>query len=297
MTGPQLVQDAVLKSCFGVEAAPRFLTQAPAMDLSVTRIRCDAPDNGLSNPLPREETWLLTMQLLACPAHELWIDGRPQPTGPLAKGAISVYDLRCDPRVNSISPFANLHFRLPMRTLDAVAQRSGFGRIAEIPNEPGLGFDDPVIAGLGMALAPAFDHPERANPLFIDHIMQALTNHIAQRFSGGRKGSRGPIAVGKQERRRVEDLLDARAEGNVTLAELGEAAGRAGDDLPDTFAAATGELPYRWWARRRVEKALGLIRSGQYPLEDIAQRCGFADVGHLQRVIAASGRSGKIMRH
>lgn len=175
-----------LKACFGLATATAFSTCALGAErLSVTRIQCNRANNGLSNPLPRENAWLLTMQLRACPSHELWIDGKQQDTAPLAAGTISIYDLRFDPRVNSISPFENLHFHLPMATLDAIAAREGYGPVTAIPNDPGIGLRDAVITGLAMAIAPSFDRPNQANQMFVDHVIHAIASYIAQRFSSG----------------------------------------------------------------------------------------------------------------
>ena len=141
--------DATLKACFGIQEAVAFSTRTlGGGEISATRIRCDIADNGLSNPLPREEAWLLTVQLADCPSHELWIDGKPHRTAPLAAGAVSIYDLRTDPRVNSVSPFTNVHFHLPMATLHAIAERDGFAGLGDFPDEPGIGFEDAVIFGL-----------------------------------------------------------------------------------------------------------------------------------------------------
>jgi len=280
--------DAQLKACFGVEEAPAFSTRTLGDgELSATRIRCDATNNGLSNPLPREDAWLLTMQLTACPAHDLWIDGRAHRTAPLAAGVTSIYDLRADPRVNSVSPFMNIHFHLPMVALDAIAERDGFAGIAGFPHEPGVGIDDAVIKGLCLSLQPAFDRPHEVNGLFVDHVTQALAGYLTQRFGARRlPPPRTRTQLTTRQKRRAEALLMERLDGDLTVADLADAAGGlTPKEVTEGFAKATGELPHRWQMRRRIDKALYLMRTTSLPLEDIAVRCGFAHAPHMHRVL------------
>src|SRR5262245_61042119 len=98
-----------LADCFRLDAAPAFVSRTLRQShIAVTHILCDIANNGLSTPIPREDAFLVTLQVRACPAHDLWIDGRAMKTGPLPAGTTCIYDLRRNPMVNSISPFENL---------------------------------------------------------------------------------------------------------------------------------------------------------------------------------------------
>ncbi|MCM3419771.1 AraC family transcriptional regulator [Sphingopyxis alaskensis] len=290
--------DEALRTCFGVNPAAGSTTTLTGGDMSVTRVICNLPGNGLSNPLPPEDAWLLTVQLRHCPEHDLWIDGKRRTTGPLAPGSISIYDLRSDPRVNSISPFANLHFHLPMARIQSIADQEGFGPLVDMPNEPGIGFDDAVIAGLGASLAPAFDAPSQPNRLFIDHVTQAIAGYVAQRFATGQRSPiRNRRVLDARQWRAVASRLDGELFGDVTIDTLGDVAGLPPSEFNRAFLNTVGEPPHRWLIRRRIERAIGFIRAARYEMPQIARYCGFADEQHLKRALAAYGRTGVFMRH
>jgi len=275
-----------LKRCFGVEEAAGFVTQClTKTQLSVTRIRCDIVNNGISNPLPIEDALLVTVQLRDCPEHELWIDGRSMRTAPLSAGTTSIYDLRSDPRVNSMSPFQNMHFHVPLATLSAISESDGKGTIASFEHQPGVGLDDDIIRGLSLALQPAFDQPDQTNRLFVDHVTQAVAGHVAYLFSS--LGSGGPNAsrqLARRETKQIEEQLDANLNGDLTLSELGEPIGLTGREVERRFAGSTGRMPHQWLLIRRIEKAKGLLVNTNMPVTAIAVECGFSNVQHMRRV-------------
>jgi AraC-like DNA-binding protein len=280
-----------LGDCFGLKQAPSFTTRILTnATIGVTRITCAHERNGLTAPIPVQDAFLMTLQLADCPAHDLWIEGRPAATGPLRRGAISIYDLRQQPIVNSVSAFRNIHFYLPRSSLNALVEEDGGQPIDELPNNPGLGVEDPVASGLGLSLETAFDHPDEVTRLFVDHITVAMALHIARTFGvrPARHEVRGRLSPVQE--RLVKEMLEANLAGEVTMGELASACGLGVTAFRRGFAAATGMLPHQWLAQRRAERAAELLRHTSLSLEDVARQSGFADVGHMRRAFA--GRAG-----
>jgi AraC family transcriptional regulator len=153
--------------------------------LAVTKLKCDIENNGLSAPIPREDALPVILQLKFCPAHDLWIDGEPVKTAPLPAGAVSIYDLRTNPIANSISTFHNLHFYFPRAALDAINDAEGAPRCREIDHNPGEGFEDAIIRGLGLSLLHAFERPREANTLFVNHVTTATAAYVVSLLGGG----------------------------------------------------------------------------------------------------------------
>ena len=156
---------------------------------AVTQIRCDSPDNGFTRPLAREDAFLLTLQLRDCPAHELWIDDKPVKTRFLSAGTVSLYDLRHDPRVNSISPFHNLHFYFKRTALVATVGGSDI-RIDAASHNPGCGTPAPTLHALGQSLLPAFERPAEASKPFVQHVTAAVIAYVAHNFCSRIRQSR-----------------------------------------------------------------------------------------------------------
>ena len=86
--------------------------------------------------------------------------------------------------------------------------------------------------------------------------------------------------------RRLFDRLADEAAGSASLAELAMLAGCDRYRLIRRFRAATGLTPHAWQLDRRIHQARRLLRQG-IALAEVAQRLGFADQSHFQRVFKA----------
>jgi transcriptional regulator GlxA family with amidase domain len=87
---------------------------------------------------------------------------------------------------------------------------------------------------------------------------------------------------------RVLDLIDARFDRPLRLAELAAAAGVSERTLTRQFTRATGATPLRYQQALRVERAEQLIEQGA-GVEFAARRVGFEDARMLRRLRAAAG--------
>jgi AraC-like DNA-binding protein len=134
---------------------------------------------------------------------------------------------------------------------------------------------------LGMALLPAFQHPERASRLFVESVTTAIGGHIAQRYGGMRleEPRRGGLAAW-QERVAV-DMLQENLDGEVTLASIARRCQLSTSHFARAFRQSTGLPPHRWLLHRRIDRAKEALRD---PLADVATTCGFADQSHFTRV-------------
>jgi hypothetical protein len=62
--------------------------------LAATRCRRDVPFDAMTNLLPREDAYMIVIQIRGKNARELWLDGRPIKTEPLHAGGVVFHDLR-----------------------------------------------------------------------------------------------------------------------------------------------------------------------------------------------------------
>jgi AraC-like DNA-binding protein len=218
----------------------------------------------------------------------LWENGRRVPLAALQAGQTTLYDLQRDPRFLINNPFHSIHFHLPRRLFDAISDESEVGRIGSLDYAPGAGIDDPVLAHLALALRPAFARPTEASPLFIEQVTVAVAIHVANTY-GHLPKERGRAVGGLSpwQMRLVGDLIDARLEGDITIAQLARQCGLSRSYFTQAFRRTTGITPHRWLMRRRTEKAKQLLRNLETPLAEIALACGFASQSHLTRVFNA----------
>jgi len=257
--------------------------------LAVTELRCDDEHFGMTSSIPREDAYLVALQLRQCDRHELWSDDRPVAVSPICGGETMVFDLRRNPIAHIDSAFHSLHFYLSKDALDWVADDIGAPSIEELDCRAGARFDDPVVRGIGSALMPALAHPETVNVAFADYALLAVAAHVARRYGhlrATRRVARGGLAAW-QERRAKELLSEHLAEG-VSLSVLARECGLSVSHFSRAFRQTTGLPPHRWLLQRRIDRACDLLRDRSRSLPDIALACGFADQSHFTRVFSGS---------
>jgi AraC family transcriptional regulator len=281
---------------FGLREATSFVTRtlSPTV-LAVTHIRCDVENNGLTAPIPKEDALLVTLQLRECPRHDLWLDGKAMRTGHLKAGMINVYDLRSNPVVNSVSSFENLHFYLPRKVLNGFSERERGVMLADAVPNPGIGIHDTAIRELGYALLPAFERPEEANRLFVDHVITAIAAAVANKFLGRERPSHTDLKLAPWQMRLVTEMLDEKLSGSISVSDLAKASDLSIDVFRRAFFNSFGMFPHQWLMKRRLGRVSLLLRRTELPLPDIATSCGFASTQHLVRAI--NGVAGKTLAY
>lgn len=256
--------------------------------LAVTEIKRDSPNLGLTTPIPVEDAFLVALQVREVVDHELWLDGRSVYAAPLPAGTTTIYDLRRNPIAYVGSPFHSLHFYLPRPTINAMAEEEGVPAIDDLKYELGdCGKHDAVLR-LGNALLPAFEQPNQANRLFVDHVCMALCAHVICAFGGYERGqlSHARGGLSPRQERIAKEIMHSNLDGEVPLEELARACGLSIGHFARAFRNTTGLPPHRWLLQRRLEKAKQEMCNTDASLADIALECGFADQSHFTRVFA-----------
>ncbi len=274
---------------FRAPDAPALATRALQKSTVVaTELRCDEPNFGRTVPMPREDAYLVALQLRECHDHDLYFEGRRvQPKNYFA-GVTSIYDLREDPVAELRDPFHCIMLHVPRKALHPSAweaKRSGTG---ELRYQRGVSVDDPVVHHLVSSLVPAIAKPEEAPSLFLDHVALALTAHLACSYGEARFGTelpRGGLAPWQEKR--AKELMSASLNEDVPLARLANECGLSVRHFSRAFRQSTGTSPHRWLLKRRVENARELLSNRGLSLSEVALSCGFADQSHLTRVFTA----------
>jgi AraC-like DNA-binding protein len=252
--------------------------------LAATRCRRDVPFDAMTNLLPREDAYMIVIQIRGKNARELWLDGRPIKTEPLHAGGVVFHDLRQSPQLFFHDPLDSVHYFLRRKTLDTIAEDAGAPRISDLQFIPGVGVMDHVVAELTRLLLPVFDTPDRVSLLFADYVSLALGSHVAQAY-GGMKSvvalRQGGLAAWQE--RRAKELISANLEENLSTGDLARECSLSAGHFARAFRRSTGLSPHQWLVWCRVEKAHGLLRDGGLSLAEIARACGFADQSHFTR--------------
>ncbi len=285
----QLAYDNPVAEAFGMSDAPMLITRTMKKSImSVTDIRSDRQNFGITKHIPYEDAYIISLRLRACPDHDLFFEGRYTKPQNSRDGVTSIYDLRRDPVADIRSTFHSLHFHLPRKVLNDIAEEAGALPIDDLHYEPGVAMNDPVVYQLLSALHPVMAKPDQVCPIYIDHVVLALSVHIAQAYGGIRVASKLPRGgLAPCQERRAKELMAANLGGDVSLERLAGECGLSVRHFARAFRQSTGMPPHRWLQKQRVEHAKDLLRDRALSLSDIALACGFSDQSHFTRVFTA----------
>jgi len=86
---------------------------------------------------------------------------------------------------------------------------------------------------------------------------------------------------------RVRDAIDRDYASELDLAALAAVVHVSTSHLVRTFAAVFGETPHRYLQRRRVQRAMVLLRDTDAPVTDVCVAVGFSSLGTFSRTFRA----------
>ncbi|WEX86744.1 AraC family transcriptional regulator [Sinorhizobium garamanticum] len=277
-----------LGEAVGVEAPPSISVQRlQRTDFAATRISWDKRESGRLGRIERDDGYLVCLQLLDLAPHPYWVENRPVAIAPIRGGQFTLLDLNSEHSSVLADPIDCLAIYISRHALDRIAGERGASRIGTIGIAPGVPNDDVVIRSLGSSLLPALQNPEKANPLFLDHIGMALLAHLGTRYGDmppGHRPKRGGLAPWQE--RRAKEILMEHLDGDIALEELAHQCGLSRSHFARAFKETTGAPPHRWLLARRIERAQDLLLNSNLSISEIANSCGFADQSHFTRVFA-----------
>jgi AraC family transcriptional regulator len=271
------------------DAPPSLVTRSlRSTELAVTETRDDNPVPGLSGSFALEDAFLVSLKLHDYPDCELWENGKCVMKADVPASATYLYDLKRDPRYVIDKPFHSLFFYLPRSALDGLTEQSRTPRVGELACQLGVGHDDAVIRHIGASLQQGLRRPDETNQLFIDHMMLALTAHVAQTYGGLRRSTelaRGGLAP--WQLKRACEKLESDLGGKLSLQQISAEFDLSVSHFSRAFRVSTGLPPHQWLLRQRVNAAKQLMTVRDLPLSEIAMSAGFANQSHFTRVFSA----------
>jgi transcriptional regulator GlxA family with amidase domain len=83
---------------------------------------------------------------------------------------------------------------------------------------------------------------------------------------------------------RVRDTIDRSFDEDLDLDALARVASMSPDHLIRTFRSVFGETPHRYLQRRRIERAMFLLRTSELDVTDVCFAVGFSSLGTFSRL-------------
>jgi AraC family transcriptional regulator len=270
---------------FGLRAAPKLVTRSLRhSQVALSRLSLGPEHLGVSAKIPAEDTYVLALYLTEVPHHELWSRGRLHLSRGYAPNTMRMVNLVGEFRSNITCPHETFVAYIPRAALNNLAEEHSAPRISDLRCEPGT--SDCVVTQLAAAVAPAFERPEEASALFVDHLALALCSHLIHAYGGVTlcESVKGGLSPGQT--RRAQEYMAAHWSDDISLIDVAAACNLSRGHFIKAFRVTTGLTPHQWLQRRRVELARDMLLDGPRSIASIAAACGFADQSHLTRVFS-----------
>jgi AraC family transcriptional regulator len=270
---------------FGLREAPKLVTRTlRRSQVALSRLSLGPAHLGMSAKIPAEDTYVLALYFTEVPHHELWRRNRLYLSQGYAPNTMRIVNLVGEFSSNITCPQETFVAYIPRAALNELAEEHATRRISDIRCEPGT--SDCVVTQLAAAAAPAFERPEEASALFVDHLTLALCSHLIHAYSGAAlcESMKGGLSPGQT--RRAQEYMAAHWADDISLADIAAACNLSRGHFLKAFRLTTGVTPHQWLQRRRVELAQNMLLDGSRSIASIAAACGFADQSHLTRVFS-----------
>ena len=162
------------------------------------------------------------------------------------------------------------------------------------PMPDALSSADPVLEHMLRALGGAARC--RADDLYAESAAHFLAVHLLSRHVG-----LGVPRLSLCEDRRVHravDFMHDNLAAQVSIADVAAAVNLSEYHFIRVFRDATGDPPYRYLTRLRVDRARSLLAGSRLSLSEVAARCGFRSVAQMRAALRrVTGESPAQVRH
>jgi AraC family transcriptional regulator len=253
-----------------------ILTRRKAQ-LAVTRLQSQNALPHRTAPFRPEQAFIVQLHLQNVSSFKLWQHGRAlaMENGE-REGSVSILDLHQDPCFSVGPAFDILQFYISRAALDEYADESGACR-CETLHWP-CGKVDGGLRNLATCLLPVLEDPSLAVGSYVDHLVLAIHGYIAQNYGGITSTPsvvRGGLAPWQLHR--AKEMMKANLDGQIGLAQVARECKLSVSHFVRAFKQTVGEPPYRWLSQLRIETAKELLLHSDFPMVEIALKCGFAD--------------------
>jgi AraC family transcriptional regulator len=121
--------------------------------------------------------------------------------------------------------------------------------------------------------------------LFLDSVEQALAVALVNGYAAPHLSvPRYRAGLPPARLRTVIELIEARIEDDLSLEEMAESVNLSTAHFSHMFRSSTGQSPYKFVQRRRVDRAKEMLRKSDSRVLDVAVACGFKTQQHFARV-------------
>jgi AraC family transcriptional regulator len=163
--------------------------------------------------------------------------------------------------------------------LAELALASGIGRPLDFI--PTFATPDPLLHEIAAALTSAAHGKDPAANLFIETLINAACAQILRNYAKVKYPLSGPLRLTDDQLRTAIDYIHDHIRESLELGSIARAAGLSAFHFARLFKAATGNTPFQFVTRARMERAKQLLRKTRLPILEIAGRVGYQKPSHF----------------
>lgn len=152
-----------------------------------------------------------------------------------------------------------------------------------------LEFRDPEISQMLRVMVSEVESGCPNGRLYAESLSVGLVTRLVRTHAppGAPERERGRLTTAQLQR--VDELIESRLEGPISLAQLSSAAGVSAPHLVRLMRITMQCSPHQYVLRKRVKRALLLLRETDLPIASIAAKTGFSSQSHLTSTMSRLG--------
>ncbi|MFT3730522.1 MAG: AraC family transcriptional regulator [Hyphomicrobium sp.] len=179
------------------------------------------------------------------------------------------------------APMRHLMLTVPEATF-APWKSSDANPCQSMPHEDG--FEDALLSEIVRAFWREAKENNGNGMLYADSLRMALAAALIRRANDGTAQHQRTRRLSRSELASLQDFLSDRLDDDVCLADLATHVQMKERSFVSAFKSATGQTPYQYLIRMRVERAKDYLANSKMTLWEIADATGFVDQAHLTSV-------------
>jgi AraC family transcriptional regulator len=253
-------------------------------EFAVTRLRSGPREMEKAPIYPPDEAVLICVSLTPS-AMGQWnalYNGKKVGITRAIPFATTFIDLSCRMEMWVRGPFDYLHYYLSQGLLEKIALDNGVSTSFRL--QEAFFIEDLVVAQMTKSILTPVEHGEPLDRLALDQIGMVLGAHTLQAHCGAPKFAAGPgRGLEAWQKLRVEGMLRAHLQGNLTVKELASACSLSESHFARCFRTSFGMPVHQRFIQLRIEHAKDLLSRTSKSLVEIALLSGFCDQAAFTR--------------
>lgn len=182
--------------------------------------------------------------------------------------------------VNWKNELENVSIYLPPAFLSRLAAETLMTERLELIEACGL--QDPFIRELGIMLTAEINSPHPAGRMYGESLVDTLAAHLLRHYTtASRRLPEVNGGLSGHKLRRATDYIHDNLAHDLSLAEIADVVDLSTYHFVRAFKQTTGQTPYQYLLKSRVERAKQLLAGTELPLAEIGYLVGFNSQSHF----------------